>query len=96
MYYRFYVKNIKINVANSDKFFYTLVPESISEAAQSTYLCNIDTKSYKDESNIVKLKYKYISDSIDVTFNPLSYTITPEDVESSYTNIFTSNQELRI
>ena len=88
MYYRFYVKNIKINVANSDKFFYTLVPESISETAQSTYLCNIDTKSYANESNIVKLKYKYISDSIDVTFNPLSYTITPEDVESSYTNIY--------
>jgi len=46
------------------------------------------TTNVDGSKTIVRLLYRYISDPIDVTFNPLSYIICPSDIESSYTDIY--------
>lgn len=89
VFYDFYVKNISINVkyVNStkvDKLFYTYVPDiDKQEDQQSTYLVNVINNDYMSDLNI-----KYKSQPIDVTFTPLSYTMCPNDIEESYSNIY--------
>ena len=89
IYYRFYVKSINIKVIDDHNNvicnFYTNVPDSIDEKASQTYLCKIDTE---DSTNVINAIYKYISEPLDATFNPISYTICPKNIENSYTNIY--------
>lgn len=88
LFYRFYVKNMKINVTNGNNsfFFYSYVPENNNENIASTYLCN--NKNNQNSELVNNTQFRYISKSIDVTFNPLSYIICPEDIETSYSTIY--------
>jgi len=84
MYLRFVVSNLTIKV--NDSVFKTFVKDSFNNIV-GTYLAKT-TNNYEGMKLITKLYYKYISNSIDIMFNPLSYTICPNDIESSYTNIY--------
>ena len=95
IYYRFYVKNITIKVINCHEStetliteFKTHVPDSINENIGETYLCQIDTQEL---TNIINVNYKYISEPLDVMFNPISYTVCPNNIEYTYTNIYGDN-----
>lgn len=83
MYFRFAVNkiNIKVIPLNSNEpinFFTTAVD------GYDTYLA----KSVRTNKQILERIYKYISKPIDVTINPISYIICPNDAESTYTNLY--------
>ena len=84
LYFRFAVKHIGIKVDSS--VFETNVVDDYNKVT-TTYLANSST-DVDGSKTIKRLNYKFISDPIDVTFNPLSYTVCPNDIESSYTNIY--------
>ena len=93
LYLRFAVDSINIKVIKRGQSpipFYTAVVPN-----QNTYLSKTTT-DVDGSKTIIRLLYRYISDPIDVTFNPLSYTICPNDVESSYTNIYGNIQKYGI
>lgn len=94
MYLRFVVDKITINVDSGDgdpKQFTTLIPDSSSnENNLKTYLFR-SYELFDGAKTLKNLEYKYISNPIDIVFNPLSYIICPKDVESSYTNIYSSD-----
>ena len=63
------------------------MPNNTSGSVGSTYLCVINS-SNTNVTSVIDFNYKFISESLDVTFSPLSYTICPNDIEKSYTNIY--------
>lgn len=90
MYYRFYVKNMRIELKFNDEtslIYQTYVPNNTGGSVGSTYLCVINN-SNTNVTSVIDFNYKFISESLDVTFSPLSYTICPNDIEKSYTNIY--------
>lgn len=89
LYFRFIVDSIKIHV-NDTSSFYTAVIDN-----QNTYLSNVSS-NMDGIKTITRLNYRYVSDPIDVTFNPLSYTICSNDVEKTYTNIYGNIQKYGI
>jgi len=91
MYFRYAVKSVKINV-NIDGETYSFSTKVVDDYTKtnSTYLAKLS--SFEDGAKTInQIEYKYISEPIDVTFNPLSYTVCPNDVESTYTNIYSNN-----
>ena len=93
MYFRFVIKhiNIKVNIGDSNKpiIFTTFVPNTFNIDTKNTYLADIST-DVNTSRKINRVNYKYISNPIDITFNPLSYTVCPNDAETTYTNIYGS------
>lgn len=80
LYLRFIVDSIRIHVNGTT--FYTAIVDN-----QNTYLSTTST-DVDGTKSIVRLNYRYISDPIDVTFNPLSYTVCSNDIEKTYTDIY--------
>ena len=91
MYFRFVVNhiNIKVNINKNTKTFTTFIPNTFNTDTKNTYLANIYT-DVNTSREINRVNYKYISKPIDITFNPLSYTVCPNDAETTYTNIYGS------
>ena len=73
MYLRYYIDNFTITYKDSinDKIYH--FTSSVNQSVD-TYLHN--TEGNKDN-------YRFISDKIDVMFNPISYVICPEDEETN-------------
>lgn len=90
LYFRFAVKHVGIKVQlpgqSNSSIFETNALNDYSKI-DKTYLANSSTDA-DGSKTIRRLNYRFISDPIDITFNPLSYTICPNNVESSYTNIY--------
>lgn len=90
LYFRFAVNHVGIKVQLRDQsnssIFETNALNDYSKIS-TTYLAN-STTDVDGSKTIKRLNYRFISEPIDITFNPLSYTICPNDVESSYTNIY--------
>ena len=78
LYLRFAVSDIKIHLTKgTDKITYYT---SIS--------ANTDTSSYlKQYNSAYDYSYRFISDKLDVMFNPMSYIVCPNDAETTYSNI---------
>lgn len=73
LYLRFAVTNVVIHCGDKK---YTA---TIKEENKTSYL-----RSY---NSTYDYSYRFISDKLDVMFNPLSYTVCPEDSETTYSNI---------
>lgn len=89
LYFRFAVNHvgIKVQFPNNEILVFETNALNDYNKISTTYLANSTTEA--DGSKSIKLlNYRFISEPIDITFNPLSYTICPNDVESSYTNIY--------
>ena len=89
LYFRFAVNyiGIKVQIPDQDPLIFETNALNDYSKVSTTYLANSSTDN--DGSKTIKqLNYRFISEPIDITFNPLSYTICPNDVESSYTNIY--------
>ena len=90
LYFRFAVKHVGIKIQlpgqSNSSIFETNALNDYSKISK-TYLAN-STSDVDGSKTIKQLNYRFISEPIDITFNPLSYTICPNDVESSYTNIY--------
>ncbi len=84
LYFRFAVNHVGVKVDSS--VFETNAIDDYNKIT-TTYLANSST-DLDGSKTIKRLNYRFISDPIDVTFNPLSYIVCPNDVESSYTNIY--------
>ena len=85
MYFRFVVNHINIKVNINTKptiIFTTFIPDTFN-----TYLADIQADA-NTSHEINRVNYKYISKPIDITFNPLSYIVCPNDAETTYTNIY--------
>jgi len=73
MYLRYYIDNFTITYKDSTNGKSYHFTSSVNQSVD-TYLHN--TEGNKDN-------YRFISDKIDVMFNPISYVICPEDEETN-------------
>lgn len=89
LYFRFAVKHVGIKVQIPGQKSIVFETNALNDYSKisKTYLAN-STTDVDGSKTIKRLNYRFISEPIDITFNPLSYTICPNDVESSYTNIY--------
>lgn len=89
LYFRFAVNHvgIKVQIPGQDPIVFETNALNDYSKISKTYLAN-STTDVDGSKTIKRLNYRFISEPIDITFNPLSYTICPNDIESSYTNIY--------